>query len=643
MDIFIYGLNEEEAIEKIKEIERSVKDSILHETTTIRTKNAITIASQYPTRHVQIVLRLYDSISQIITGFDVDCACVAYTGTQVWAAPRAVAAFITQVNTVDLTRRSPSYENRLSKYSHRGFEVNWPLLDRSRVDPTIFERSFGRIQGLARLLVLEKLPKSTERDEYIDKRRIERGRPPVNRYNRSRRTLGGNIKDSEEDEVAEWVVEDDISSYIRFTIPYGERFPAAKINRLLYAKDLLLNSEWNNEDREVNLHRHPCFFGSAEEVIEDCCGHFPKPQTDEELEVGAEEAKTYISGRITFLKDDPGRQEIGSFNPLTDDDWTEQAFVGNTARLCQAIVDGDLEHVQDWCSQEGVDVNRRDYCGRTPLHLATSVSTPEVVECLVEHGARITARLFDGKTALHIASGRGSVRMIEILMSRSIANEEEEEDRIAAKRAARKAEANTDEIDDLEDFDDSETIGSEDSVTQGEFVKLRIEDNETPSKPDGIDEENADDPDIYDIDVLAWDYPVSPFHLATINGHVSSMCCLVQDFGADPLLPVKLTNGWNNTNSGVLLTLILGMSLPAARAKEVVEVLIELGATASQADAGHFSALQSVILKEDRDSKGRFSSLSIPLQNNTFLFRHVDAVIISITIRHSICYAVSNN
>ena len=82
VDLFLYGLSEEQALEKIKQIERSIKDSILHEVTTIRTKNAITIASQYPTRHIQIVLRLYDSISQIITGFDVDCACAAYDGEQ---------------------------------------------------------------------------------------------------------------------------------------------------------------------------------------------------------------------------------------------------------------------------------------------------------------------------------------------------------------------------------------------------------------------------------------------------------------------------------------------------------------------------------------------------------------------------------
>ena len=40
---------------------------------TVRTKNTITIVSQYPNRHVQIVLRLYKSISHILTGFDVNC------------------------------------------------------------------------------------------------------------------------------------------------------------------------------------------------------------------------------------------------------------------------------------------------------------------------------------------------------------------------------------------------------------------------------------------------------------------------------------------------------------------------------------------------------------------------------------------
>jgi hypothetical protein len=284
VDLFLYGLTHEQAIEKIKAIEQAVRDALLSEVTVVRTKYAITIASQYPTRHIQvrfklrhaqtpravqaralrhvlsrhrlfflfflggytpkpplcwglrpqtslwsrradnllqIVLRVYKSISEILTGFDIDAAGGAYDGSQVYVTPRALGSFITQVNHIDLSRRSPSYENRLSKYSRRAFEVYWPDLERSRIDPTIYERSFGRSLGLARLLVMERLPTSTARDEYINKRRQERGRPT---FHPNRFRMGGNIKDNFEDEVADWVDEADVSNYHTFTVPYGEKW-----------------------------------------------------------------------------------------------------------------------------------------------------------------------------------------------------------------------------------------------------------------------------------------------------------------------------------------------------------------------------------------------------------------------------------
>ncbi|KAI9664804.1 MAG: hypothetical protein M1821_006252 [Bathelium mastoideum] len=564
VDLFLYGLDEQGAIEKIKRIEQSIRDAILTETTTIRTKNTITIASQYPTRHVQIVLRTYKSIAEILTGFDVDCACVAYTGTQVICAPRALAAYMTQINTVDLTRRSPSYENRLSKYSHRGFEIYWPNLDRSKIDPTIFERSFSRTVGLARLLILEKLPNQSDREAYQDQRRQERGRPALNRYYINRnRTLPGNIKESHEDEVAEWVEQDEISNYHTLTIPYGPKYTAKKIEKLLYAKDLLLNAEWNNEDRleEVNLHRHPAFFGTVSDVIKDCCGFCPKPALPEEEKVAEEESKHYVSGCVSFIKDDPGRQAIGSFNPITDADWT----------------------------------------GRTPLQLAVQSSTPAIVKCLVDHDARMIARQADGRTALHLACARGNLEMIKILLERSEANEEAELER----EEAMEAQSLSSSSDSSKDTDmiDAERAGTSDedvdmkSATSASFVKIEHE-REQPDNDNLPTDDNTEDPDIYDIDVLAWDVASSPLHMAISRGHTAVVRELVQTYGADVLLPVKLFNEYDKSPRAAILTLVLALSLPYEKAKDMALTLLELGASSAQADMKQVTAFHYYVAKQ---------------------------------------------
>ncbi|KAJ5138750.1 uncharacterized protein N7515_003598 [Penicillium bovifimosum] len=600
VDLFLYGLNEEQAVEKIKHIEDKIKNTILYETTTIRTKNTITIASQYPNRHVQIVLRIYRSIAEILTGFDVDVSCTAFDGRQVYASPRAIAAYATQVNQIDLTRRSPSYENRLSKYSHRGFEVFWDPLSRSRVDPTIFERSFNRTVGLARLLVLERLPKSDDRDEYLRKRRQERGRPPLNIYMRRRqgRELKGNIKDDWEDEVPEWQEADQVSDYHTFTIPYGRNFNAKKIEKLLYTKDLLLNAQWNQgTDRDVYLHRHPAFFGEAEHVIHDCCGFCPTPATDEERKVAEEESKIYVSGDISFLKDDPGRQEIGSFNPITETDWTEMAYVGRTERLCRAIVADDLAAVEACLAEEGSDPNRRDYTGRTPLQLACISSTPEIVEALLRHGARMIPRMADGKTALHLAAARGHVEIIRILLTKSNENEEAEAQKQDALKKNKKeidpkpsADQDDEEIDESDEDDASRTSAS--------YVKVE---KEPPLVTYDTIEENDLEPDVYDVNVVAWDSRASPLHLAMLNGHIDVVKELVSSFGADVLLPVKILNDYNRKPEAAILNLVLAFSLPSEKAMETTRALLELGASVAQADLKQQTALYYSIQERRSD------------------------------------------
>ncbi|KAI1318143.1 ankyrin repeat protein [Xylariaceae sp. FL0255] len=568
-----------DAIEKTKEIETAVRDAILSEVTVVRTKNAITICSQYPTRHVQVVLRVYKSVSEILTGFDIDCAGAAYDGKQ--------------INPIDLSRRSPSYESRLSKYSHRNFEVHWPELERSRIDPTIFERSFKRTLGLARLLVLERLPTPNARDQYLRKRREERGRPQLPQHYQHR--LFRNIKDTHADEIADWIDEEDVSNYHTFTIPYGEKFHAKKIEKLCYTRDLLLNAEWNQpKERDVYLHRHPAFFGRVEDVIGDCCGTCPQPKTPEEIEISEKEREIHVSGKLSFRIEDPGRQQIGSFNPLTEDDWTEMAYVGNTAQICQAIVDCDIEHVQDWLAQEGADPNTRDYTGRTLLHLAVISSTPAIVKCLVDSGARLAARIADGRTALHLAASRGDIEMIKILLEKSLANEKEENDKQDRRRKARQYgvkstdpqnAADTDESDDESntgDESDDELIEdafSEDkgqSMATGSFVKVKKNKDAQDKAEDIPLDDDKNEPDFYKIDMIAWDSHCSPLHLAIIGGHCEVVKLLCQEFGADVLLPVKLGDG---SAPEAILTLVLALALPVEKAIEMSETLRSLGAT----------------------------------------------------------------
>ncbi|WEW58217.1 hypothetical protein PRK78_003685 [Emydomyces testavorans] len=606
VDLFIYGLDEEQAIEKIKQIEKCITNSILEETTVIRTKNALTIVSKYPTRHVQIVLRLYKSISEILTGFDVDCSCTAFDGSQVWASPRALASFVTQVNTIDLTRRSPSYENRLAKYSHRGFEVYWPNLERSRVDPTIFERFFTHVVGLARLLVMEKLPTASARESYIEQRRSERDRPSSTKQ-KFYHNYRGNLKEYQPEDVAEWVEDEDVSNYHTFTIPYGPKYSAKKIEKLLYKKDLLLNAEWNKaKERTVNLHRHPAFFGAVQHVIEDCCGFCPAPITDEELQVAEEESKRFISGKIQFMKDDPGRQTIGSFNPITDSDWTEMAYIGDTVRLCQAIAAKDLESVETCCPQEDFNVDKRDHTGRMPLHLAVMCSTPEIVQCLVNHGARLVARIAGGYTVLHLAAARGNPDILRIILRKSEANKAEHLEKAEKKTSA------THTLLSAGDCLGSGTEGREDdnisivqsvsegpyAATEGSMVMVQKSPPQIEDPVEGM-EDGEDEPNFYDnIDVLSWDTPISALHVALLNGHAEVVDIIATEFGANAALPIvwKNQSSWAS-NQDVTLSMALTTHHPLEKAKKVLRKLLELGASSTQADMKHITAFHSVVME----------------------------------------------
>lgn len=84
---------------------------------------------------------------------------------------------------------------------------------------------------------------------------------------------------------------------------------------------------------------------------------------------------------------------------------------------------------------------------------------------------------------------------------------------------------------------------------------------------------------------------MSPLHLAIVNGHIDVVKCLVQEFGADVLLPVKLFNDFDRSARAAILTLILALHLPFEKAKEMTTALLALGATCAQADMDQTTAL----------------------------------------------------
>ncbi len=93
--------------------------------------------AQFPFRTIQIVLRLYQSPAEVLAGFDIDAPCFAFDGSCVVTNPRALVALSRQANTIDMSRRSPSYETRLAKYAKRGFEIYFPQFERSEVSLSV--------------------------------------------------------------------------------------------------------------------------------------------------------------------------------------------------------------------------------------------------------------------------------------------------------------------------------------------------------------------------------------------------------------------------------------------------------------------------------------------------------------------------
>lgn len=167
IDIFLYGLaNFEEGLERVhkllSQIEEGYKianrcdpeDRPYVFIDVIRTDHTLTLVPKYDVHvegvepfelpKVQLVTRKFSTIAEVLGCFDVDCCSVAFDNTKVWASPEAVRALRTGVNVIDLNFRSATFENRLLKYTRRGFGVQDPEM---REDAAVCLEKYFKMRG----------------------------------------------------------------------------------------------------------------------------------------------------------------------------------------------------------------------------------------------------------------------------------------------------------------------------------------------------------------------------------------------------------------------------------------------------------------------------------------------------------------
>lgn len=152
IDFFLVGVEPGAVWKKVSEIEIAIQEKFLgslpsgqlsfmkkmaHGIVTIFVRIAPSGANGWTARicKIQIILRLFPSVSMLLHGFDVGSCAIAFDGTVAHTTLLGAYSLSHRVNIVCPSRRSTSYESRLKKYYDRGYALVLPHLDIGRLVP----------------------------------------------------------------------------------------------------------------------------------------------------------------------------------------------------------------------------------------------------------------------------------------------------------------------------------------------------------------------------------------------------------------------------------------------------------------------------------------------------------------------------
>lgn len=134
--------DERKAWEKVDELTKSIRRIFAAPAGSRRTisieevlnKGCITFIIAYVnagdcyTVKIQIILRVFDSISRVLHGFDIAACSVAYDGYSMLMTKLSAWTHAWNINLIIPEYASPSYVPRLAKYYGRGFALGFPCL-----------------------------------------------------------------------------------------------------------------------------------------------------------------------------------------------------------------------------------------------------------------------------------------------------------------------------------------------------------------------------------------------------------------------------------------------------------------------------------------------------------------------------------
>ena len=149
IDIYFYGLSNEQFSNKLIKLYTFLKRKN-PTMIAVKTPHTVTFCSEYPNRHIQVVIGEWQSLEHILFEPDIDCSCFAFDNTTLWTTQRGRFSMnhraIVASGLRYQVRGHPEYECRLAKYSKRGFVIWDKKLDWHKISWHYLKKGYDYMQ-----------------------------------------------------------------------------------------------------------------------------------------------------------------------------------------------------------------------------------------------------------------------------------------------------------------------------------------------------------------------------------------------------------------------------------------------------------------------------------------------------------------